>query len=128
MRSQQAGTFGRLPDKPAVSGERKAEKGKTGIGEAYFSIKHLILGMTALAIFLPLFGLTGMVYKYTCLKAEYQGCCVVRMLCTAEAAEKTIKYAKSAKKDKGEELSVWTEGVGKIPFQVRYWRTGIISW
>lgn len=92
------GDFGRLPDKPAVSGRGRRKRKNRYWGSVLF-YKHLILGMTALAILLPLFGLTGMVYKYTCLKAEYQGCCVVRMLCVRRRLpKKTIKYPKSAER------------------------------
>ena len=111
------GDFGRLPDKPAVSGRRRRKRKNRYWGSVLF-YKHLILGMTALAILLPLFGLTGMVYKYTCLKAEYQGLLRrANALCTAEAAEKDNKISEIGRKIK-EELSVWTEGMGKIPFQV----------
>lgn len=92
------GDFGRLPDKPAVSGRGRRKRKNRYWGSVLF-YKHLILGMTALAILLPLFGLTGMVYKYTCLKAEYQGLLRrANALCTAEAAKKTIKYPKSAER------------------------------
>lgn len=111
------GDYGRLPDNPAVSVRGKRKKKSRYWGSVLF-YKHLILGVIALAILLPLFGLAGMIYKYTCLKSEYQGLLRrANALCTAEAAEQNNKICEAGRKIR-EELSVWTEGVGKIPFPV----------
>lgn len=105
------------PDKTVPKRRAKRKRESRYWGSVLF-YKHLILGMTGLAILLPLLGLVGMLYKYNYLKSEYQG--LLRRannLAVAEAAEKDGKVSGAGSKIRGE-LSVWTQGVGKIPFQV----------
>lgn len=105
----------------AEGGKRSREKSSREKSRYWGSVlfyKHLILGMTAFAVLVPLIALAGMVYKYSCLKAEYQG-----LLHRADAvgavqpAEKESRISGSGQKIREARLA-WNEGVGIIPFPV----------
>ena len=70
--TETAGGYGKSSVK-LVAADRNRHKGKSRYWGSVLFYKHIILGTTVLLILIPLLGLGGMIYKYSCLMEDYQG-------------------------------------------------------
>ena len=96
--TETAGGYGKSSVK-LVAADRNRHKGKSRYWGSVLFYKHIILGTTVLLILIPLLGLGGMIYKYSCLMEDYQGLLHrTYSLYEAEAVENRRKISEAGRK------------------------------